>query len=365
MEREFDPGNELAIVIMAGGSGTRFWPLSTSDRPKQFLGLFGDRTMLQLTWDRIAGWVPPERVLVLTNAHYIPLVREQLPELPADNVIGEPVARDTSGAVALATAICAARFGDPVMAVLTADHLIRPVDHFQATIVSAARAARTTEALYTFGIAPSFPATGYGYLEAGDELGSDGGIEHFRLAGFQEKPALDTAREFLKARRYSWNSGMFVWRTKAIRRALQRHLPSHAAIVEPLAAADRTPQWQEALVEAFEPLPKISVDYGIMEKAENVRMVRATFEWSDVGDWLALERLHEPDGASNRGTGRIHALGASNNAVFSDGPDETVALVGVRDLIVVRAGHRTLVAHRTATEQVKQLVQQMQEDGEA
>ncbi len=364
MERVFDPQRDLDVVIMAGGAGTRFWPLSTEVRPKQFLRLFGERTMLQLTWDRVASLVPPERVFVLTNARYLSLVRDQLPELPADNVIGEPMARDTSGAIALATAVCRARHGDPVMAVLTADHLIRPEEQFQSTLVSAARAARASGALYTFGIAPTFPATGYGYLEAGESLGVTDGVEHFALDGFHEKPSLDTAREFLKARRYSWNSGMFVWRTSAIEAALKRYLPTHSAIVAPLAAADRTEGWEDALAAAFEPLPKTSIDYGVMEKAERVRMIRATFEWSDVGDWLALERFHEPDGDGNRGSANIRALGANNNAVFCDAEDETVALVGVRDLIVVRAGDRTLVAHRTATEQVKQLVQRLREDGE-
>lgn len=364
MESTLDPRRELAVVIMAGGSGTRFWPLSTDRRPKQFLHLFGDRSMIQLTWDRLSDLVPRERVLVLTNARYVPLVREQLPELPVENVIGEPMARDTAGAVALATAICRARFGDPVMTVLTADHLIRPVQEFHDTLLSAARGARESGALYTFGIAPTFPATGYGYLEAGDPVDDGEMADHFSLVGFREKPDLTTALEFIKARRYSWNSGMFVWKTSAIHEALRRFLPDHAAIVETLAAADRGADWEQVLHATFEPLPKISIDYGVMEKADRVRMVRAAFEWSDVGDWLALEKFHEPDGDGNRGPGRIHALGASTNAVFCEDTDETVALVGVRDLIVVRAGNRTLVAHRTATEQVKGLVARLRTDGE-
>ncbi len=365
MNPTFDPRHDLAVVIMAGGSGTRFWPLSTDTRPKQFLVLFGDRSMIQLTWDRVIGLVPRERVFVLTNARYVPLVREQLPDLPVDNIIGEPMARDTAGAVALATAICRGRFGDPVMTVLTADHLIQPTERFHDTLLSAARGARESGALYTFGIAPSFPATGYGYLEAGEAVGEGERADHFELEGFREKPDLATAREFLKSRRYAWNSGMFVWNTSAIHDALRRFLPAHAGIVETLAEADLTPDWEAALEAAFEPLPKISIDYGVMEKADRVRMVRATFEWSDVGDWLALETFHEPDGEGNRGSGRIRPLSASTNAVFCEDPDETVALVGVRDLIVVRAGGRTLVAHRTATEAVKDLVNRLREDGEA
>lgn len=364
MANNFDPQKDLMVVIMAGGSGTRFWPLSLPSKPKQFLTLFGDRTMLQHSWDRVAGLVPPEHTLVLTNARYVPLVRQQLPELPAANVIGEPVARDTSAAVGLAAALCTGRAGDPVMAVLTADHLIQPVELFQQTLLSAAKAARNSGALYTFGITPDFPATGYGYLESGEALETGDDIEHFRLDAFREKPDLETARRFVASGRHSWNSGMFAWSTSAISAAIRTFLPGHAERIEPLASADGTPAWESALLDAFEPLPKISIDFGVMEKAEDVRMVRTSFQWSDVGGWLALEQFHQPDEAGNRGTGRIRGLNAETNSVFCEDTDETVALVGVRDLVVVRSGKNTLVTHRDSTEQIKQLVEQMKKAGE-
>jgi len=355
---------DLVVVIMAGGSGTRFWPLSLPSKPKQFLTLFGQRTMLQHTFDRLDGLVSAERVLVLTNSRYVDLVRQQLPELPAANVVGEPVARDTSAAVALAAAISKGRFGDPVMAVLTADHLIQPVELFQRILVSAARAARESGALYTFGIAPDYPSTGYGYLEAGEMLETGDDIDHFRLEAFREKPDLETAKTFVASGRHSWNSGMFAWRTSAIGEAIRRFLPDHANRIDPLADADGTPSWEHDLLAAFKPLPKISIDFGVMEKAEDVRMVRAAFQWSDVGGWLALEQFHEPDGEGNRGSGRVRPLEAANNSVFCEEADETVALVGVKDLVVVRSGNRTLVAHRDATEKIKQLVERMKANGE-
>jgi len=364
MPDSFNPQNDLVAVIMAGGSGTRFWPLSLPSKPKQFLTLFGDRTMLQLTVDRLAGLVPTERILVLTNGRHAGLVRRQLPQIPAANVIGEPVARDTAAAVTLAAVLCEARFGDPVMAVLTADHLIQPVDLFQKTLSSAARAAHESGALYTFGIAPAFPSTGYGYLEAGETLPSDDGIEHFRLAKFREKPDRATAEQFVASGRHSWNSGMFAWRTSAIATAIRTFLPGHAERLDPLKRVDNTAGWVPALAEAFEPLEKISIDFGVMEKADDVRMVRAAFQWSDVGGWLALEQFHDPDDAGNRGTGRIRGLDAATNAVFCEDPQEMVALVGVSDLVVVRSGKRTLVTHRSSTEQVKKLVERMQEEGE-
>ena len=352
---------DLVVVIMAGGSGTRFWPVSTDTKPKQFLRLFGQRTMLQLAWDRLQGLVPAERVLVLTNGRFTDLVADQLPDLPAANIIGEPMPRDTSGAIGLAAVISKARFGDPVMVVLTADHLIQPVDAFQATLLSAARGARESEALYTFGIVPAFPSTAYGYLKSGDKVLDDDGIEHFELCGFREKPDAQTARQFIMSGRHSWNSGMFVWNTRTIWGTFERLLPDHVRHLTPLMEADGTPGWEEALRTAFEPLPKISIDFGVMERAELVRMVRARFEWSDVGGWLALEQFHPPGPADNRGRGNMHCLQSTNNFVFSEDESETVALVGVRDLIVVRAEDRTLVVHRAAVESVKELVQLMKE----
>ena len=357
----FDPRNDLVVVIMAGGSGKRFWPLSTEAKPKQFLSLFGHDTMLQLTWKRLEGLVPPERVLVLTNGRFVDLVAEQLPQLPRQNIIGEPMPRDTSGAIGLAATLCQARFGDPVMAVLTADHLIRPVEAFQATLLSAARGARESAALYTFGVVPTFPSTAYGYLEAGDKVADDGGVEHFELCGFREKPDAQTARRFITSGRYSWNSGMFVWNTHTIWGAMERLLPEHTRHLEPLAEADGTRRWNAALYEAFEPLPKISIDFGVMEQAELVRMVRAEFEWSDVGGWLALEQFHAVGPADNRGRGQLHCLQSTNNFVFSEDENETIALVGVRDLVVVRAEDRTMVVHRAAVESVKDLVNLMKE----
>ncbi len=362
MPSSFDPARDLVVVIMAGGSGTRFWPLSTEQLPKQFIRLFGSRTMLQLTWDRIAGLVPPERVLVLTNARFAATVAQQLPGLPVANIIGEPMPRDTSGAIGLAAALCRGRHGDPVMAVLTADHRIEPVDQFRATLLSAARAAAASEALITFGIEPSFPATGYGYLEAGELLEEDDGVGHHRLLRFCEKPDLETARGFVDSGRFCWNSGMFVWRTSSIWRELEAHLPRHAALLAPLAEADGTEGWADALRAAFETLPKVSIDYGVMEKAASVRMVRARFQWSDVGGWLALEQFHEPDPDGNRSRGHIEPLDARRNFVFCEDDTETVALVGVEDLVVVRAGNRTLVTHRDGAEEVKKIVERMKRD---
>lgn len=350
----------LSATILAGGSGTRFWPLSTPERPKQFLKLFGDRTMLQHTFDRLQGLVPPERILVLTNQRFVPTVREQLPELPRENVIGEPLPRDTAAAVALSAVVGRARWGEHVMLVLPADHAISPADAFQRAMRSAAEGAWRSGALYTFGVTPTYPATGYGYLEVGERLpDGDESAPHFRLRRFKEKPDAKTAAQYLARGGFYWNSGMFAWRVSAVIAELSRHLPEHVARLEPLGALAAEPAAADRLRAALEPLPKISVDYGIMEKAADVRMVRAPFHWSDVGGWAALADFMEKDDEGNFVQGTVYGLEAKDNLVYCDSDDETVALVGVRDLVVVRAGRRTLVVHRDRLEDVKRLVESM------
>ena len=207
-----DLQGQIVAVIMAGGMGTRFWPLSTPQKPKQFIDLFGGRSLLQMSFDRLRGLVPPDRTLVLTNAAHVALTREQLPELPEGNVIGEPVRRDTAAAVALAAVLVRKRFGDSIILTLTADHLIEPRELFQKNLVSAAGQVAENNAFYTFGIKPAYPATAYGYLETGASVLNDGGIEHFELKQFKEKPDLETARQYIESGRFLWNSGMFVWK---------------------------------------------------------------------------------------------------------------------------------------------------------
>ncbi len=352
--------DDLAIVIMAGGAGTRFWPVSTEVRPKQFLRLHGPRSLIQQSYDRVASLCPPERILVLTNERFVPLCREQLPELPAENVVGEPLRRDTSAAVALAALLCQGRFGDATMAVLTADHLIEPVEVFQRCLGSAARAARASgAALYTFGVQPSFPSTGYGYLQRGERLLEEDGVLHFKLRRFREKPDAKTAKEYVDSGEFYWNSGMFVWQTRAIMGELAAQLPAHLEHLRTALDERGRLASAERLRAAFEPLKPISIDFGVMEHAREVRCVEARFEWSDVGGWLALEPLLGRDAAGNarpEAGVQVRSHDASSNLVFSEDPEELVALVGVRDLIVVRAGRRTLVVPRDRAEEIKKLV---------
>ncbi len=354
---------ELAVMIMAGGAGTRFWPLSTGERPKQFLRLFGERSLLQQSYDRIRELAPDERILVLTNRRLTGLVREQLPELPARNVIGEPERKDTAAAIALGALVMRRRFGDPVMVVLTADQLIRPEEDFRRVLLSAARGAAESSALYTFGVKPSYPATCYGYLERGEPVGTQDGIGHFHLRRFVEKPAAGTAREYLEDGRYYWNSGMFVWRVGTILAELERQLPEHLAQLSPALEGEEGPARETRLGEAFARLKAISIDYGVMEGAREVRMAVADYYWNDVGGWLALEEFLEKDSSGNAARGQLAALDARDNLVYCEQPEETVALIGVSGLVVVRAGDCTLIVPKERAEQIKSLVKRLEQEG--
>ena len=361
--------NRLAVVIMAGGAGTRFWPLSTEVRPKQFLTLVGETSLLQQAYERVSATVADERILVLTNDRFVDMVGEQLP-IPKENIIGEPMRRDTAAAVALGALLCKKRFGeDCIMAVLTADHHIHPLERFQQCLASAVKGAeQSEEALYTFGIQPTYAATGYGYLQMGapvilddNESSSDdkAAIKHYELLRFKEKPDLKTAQSYVESKDYCWNSGMFVWSIKAILSELERLLPDHLRHLGPAIERDRSEDWPQALTAAFEKLDSTSIDFAVMENATKVRSVVGDFNWNDVGGWLALEEYLEKDPDGNSYRGQLTSLDAQGNLSFCEDSAEHVAIVGVKDLVVVRSGNRTLIVHRDRTEDIKSLVKNL------
>jgi mannose-1-phosphate guanylyltransferase len=344
----------VIFVIMAGGAGTRFWPLSTQERPKQFLALTGDRTLIQMSYDRVVGLAGPEKVFVLTSAAYTDLVREQLPDLPPENVVGEPCRRDTAAAVALAALLVEQRFPDETMVVLTADHVIEPVAEFQRALEEAAAGCGGGR-LYTLGIKPTFPATQFGYLEMGEEL-DNGDLPHFQLRQFKEKPDADTAESFLKAGNFYWNSGMFVWRTQDILAEFEAHLPAHLQTLGPVVSRIETPDFREA----FGRLDPISVDFAILEKASNIAAVVPKIHWDDVGGWLAADRYMSSDDRDNAYRGSVLCEEGRGNTVFVEPSGEDVMLLGVSDLVVVRSGGRTLVAHKDRLDGLKAALAKLQ-----
>jgi len=350
---------EMVVTIMAGGAGTRFWPLSTETRPKQFLSLFSDQSLFQQTLARIEPMVKPERILVMTNAHFVPLVRKQAPQIPVENIIAEPMRRDTAAAIALAALLVKQRFGDVTMGVLTADHVVEPTDAFLHALRSAQQEAQETKALYTFGIEPDYPATGYGYLELGEKTYEKENLRHFRVHRFKEKPDLETALEYLDSGNYLWNSGMFVWKVGSILEEIERQIPGHLKALSPALERDRKEGWSEALRAAFESLPSISIDFAVMEGAADVRALSAPFSWKDLGGWLSVEEYLDEDPQHNAHRGKIAVLDAHSNLVFCEESEEIVALVGVDNLVVVRAKGITLICPKGRSEEIKKLVKEV------
>jgi mannose-1-phosphate guanylyltransferase len=346
----------LYAVIMAGGSGTRFWPASRRNQPKQFLPIAGERTMLAATAERLAGLVDHERLIVVCGREHADLVRRSLPDLPAANLLAEPVGRNTAPCVAWAALEIRRRDPRAVQVVLPADHAIEPAEAFRSSLRAAVAEAAGNATLVTLGIRPTRPATGYGYIEAGE--GSRGIEGHAVLAvtRFVEKPDLRRAQEFIDTGRFFWNGGIFVWRTDAILDAFRRHLPE---VVERLAAA-RTGAEVEA---AYPRLPSQAVDVAILEKAaaeERVRMVPIDYSWSDLGSWNALGDVHPVDehGTCVAGGTALAAHDAAGCVVWGE-PGTLTALVGVRDLIVVRAGNVTLICPRERAEDVRRIVAEL------
>jgi mannose-1-phosphate guanylyltransferase len=361
--------NDLYCVIMAGGAGTRFWPASTETKPKQLLTLVGQRSLLQSAVDRARALVPPERVLIVTNEALVAPVRAQLPELPAQNVVGEPLRKDTAAAVALATLVVRRRGGKHV-AVLTADHLIDPVGEFVDAVKMALTAStadperaptsqsevRDPTAIVTFGIVPTYPATGYGYVE----VTSTKEIRAQPALRFVEKPDVKTATDYLSSGRFLWNSGMFVFGVDAMIGALAACLPQHLEILAPVVDAGHADDGGDAaFVAAFEQLPRISIDKGVMEKHRPVLCVPARFSWSDVGSFPALADHLPKDANGNATRGTVHTLDAKDNVVWCEDAAEEVAVVGVEGVVVVRAGKRTLVVPKSRAEDVKKLVESL------
>lgn len=354
----------LHTVIMAGGGGTRFWPRSKASRPKQFLALTGQRTLLQMAFDRIEPIARPEHRWVVTGTSMASLVAEQLPELLTDRIVPEPMGRDTAACIGVAAALIHQVDPQAVMLVSTADHIIEPLALFQK--VASAAAELTQEhpgALITFGIPPTYPATGFGYIERGDKVAGRSGVEAYRIAAFKEKPDAATAQQYLASGRYYWNSGMFVWRVEAILSELARLQPSLHATVQRIAAAWPTPMRAEVFRSEFEPLKRISIDYAVMEHCKQGLVLPAPFSWDDVGSWQALERHFPQDEQHNTVHGAEHInLNSRNCIVMGDGtPGQVLATVGVENLLIVREGNTTLIARRDDEAGIKKLVEFLQQ----
>lgn len=343
------------VVIMAGGSGKRLWPLSRKGEPKQLLPLFDGRSLLQLAYERVREVVPAENVLVCTGAAYADVVAAQLPELLPANLLGEPEGRDSLNAVAWPAAVLARRDPDAVLAVVSADQLISPTDRFVAALADGLRLATDDpQVLVTFGVLPTSPHTGYGYLERGADLPGYGVAS--RITEFKEKPDLATAEQYLASGRYWWNAGMFVWRAQTLLDQLAILLPdTHAQVVELAEHPDRLDQIYPGLV-------KISVDYAIMEPVSrgkgtaHIVAIALDIDWADVGSFASLYEVLERDAAGNAVVGAVVSQDASGNLLINTEPDAVLAVMGLHGVVVVRTPQTTLVGSLESSQQVRELV---------
>jgi mannose-1-phosphate guanylyltransferase len=353
----------LHAMIMAGGGGTRFWPRSRQRRPKQFLTLSGERSLLQMAMDRIEALAPPDRSWVITSEEYRDQTAEQLPVLPHEHIVGEPCRRDTAACIGLAAALIARHDPQAVMLVTPADHVIEPVQEFRRAVqVAAAMAEEHPAALVTFGIPPTYPATGYGYIHRGAPAATRQGVNVFQVAAFKEKPPADVAERYVVSGEYFWNSGIFVWRAATVLDELRRQRPQIYAAAERVAAAWDGPQRAEVLRREYEAVERVSIDYAVMEHARERLVVQAPYRWDDVGSWLALERMNPQDAQSNTVLGTHCGIDTHNCVVVADA-DRVVATIGVRDLLIVQDGDAVLVADRREEGTVKDLVDLLKKKG--
>lgn len=346
-------------LIMAGGGGTRFWPRSRAMRPKQFLTFTGERTLLQGTVDRITPLIPADRTWVLTGAAHAAEASKQLPGVPPAQMVGEPMGRDTAACIGLGAALVARVDPAATLLVLPADHVIEPAAEFHRACAAAEQfVAEYPNALFTFGIPPTYPATGYGYIHRGPELTKRNAIPAAKVHAFREKPDADLAERFVASGEYDWNAGIFVWKAATILGELKRQRPALHAAVERIADAWGSPRQTDVFRAEYERLEKVSIDYAVMEHAAEVMVIRAPFQWDDVGSWLALERRNPQDAHGNTIQGRHLGLHTRGCVIVSD-PDHLVATIGVNNLLIVQDGDATLIADRREEATVKQLVDEL------
>jgi mannose-1-phosphate guanylyltransferase len=359
------------VIIMAGGKGERFWPVSREKTPKQLLSLLGGRSFLQQAVDRVLPLVPMKNILIITNETQAPEVRKQLPKLPRANVIAEPIGRDTTAAVTLGAALVGARSTTGVMAVLPADHVIPEEKKFQQVLADAFDLAGRGQAIITIGIKPTKPETGYGYIRVAEPLPAPQGVksyktEFFRAEKFVEKPHFDQALEYLNSGHYRWNAGMFIWSFVTITEGLQKHQPEmYAACQRWFKVAGTPAKLNKVLAKEYPDLKKVSIDYALMEHAHNVIVADGAFEWDDLGSWTALARHLKADPEGNCAVADfIHVDGARNIIYDARTKDRRtpIAVVGLRDAILVQTDDATLLAHKSQAQKVKELVKRLAED---
>jgi mannose-1-phosphate guanylyltransferase len=347
----------LTAVIMAGGKGERFWPKSRTHLPKQFLNISGNKSMIQQTIARLEKLIDISRIFIVTNELYAELIHAQIPSLPLDNIIIEPIGRNTAPCVGLASIIIEEKYPDSTMVVLPSDHIIENEEGFLRILETADQVSNLGDNLVTLGITPTYPETGYGYIESADSFQEMNDMKVFHVNKFVEKPDLEKARGYLDAGNYYWNSGIFIWKVSLIRKLIAELMPVMHDVLETMKAAFRIDNRNDVIRKEFHRMPDQSIDYGIMEKANNIYMIPCVFGWDDVGSWTALERINELDDNGNVIRGNILNLDTKRCIIESNG--KLIATLGIEDLIIVDTEDVTLICSKDKAQEVKALIKEL------
>ena len=339
-------------VVMAGGRGERFWPLSTGDTPKPFLPILGEKSMLQMTVERIIPLIPLPRILVVVGKEHLKVAQEQLPELPEENFLVEPIGKDTAPCIGFASLHVEKRDPDAVMVVIPSDHHIPDNDMYVQSLSAAIQLLATRNALITLGIKPTRPETGYGYIKTQGQADRLNNIPFLKVEKFVEKPDLKLAKTYVTQKDYYWNSGIFVWRNRTIQDLFKKYLP---AIWTGMSRIRERLGDNKAIVEEFRQFPRISLDYGILEKAEGILVIPAEFRWDDVGTWAALERVYQLDEYGNAVIGRHRGIDTRNCVIHAQ--DHLITTIGISHLVIVQTDGKLLICPKERCQDVKELVQ--------
>lgn len=352
----------IHAVIMAGGSGTRFWPASRKATPKQLLRLTGDSVMLQATVDRLGDLVSADRVFILTNQRLVPAVKDLLPDLPCGNIVGEPYKRDTAPCIGLAAALVYHSDPEAIMAVMPSDHIITPDTVFQNALTTAAELVNEDpRRIVTFGIPPSYPAESFGYIQRAAAIEIENSTDNaYQVEQFKEKPSAEIALRYLNDGGNYWNAGIFVWKASTILEALRQFQPEMMAHIDTIAAAIGDDSFDTVLSTEFEKIQGTSIDYAVMEHYDHVVVLEATFNWDDVGSWQSLGRTNEKDDSGNTILGKCLSIDSSDNIISADG-DHLIATIGVNNFVIVHTKNATLVADKSQEERVREIVKQLED----
>jgi mannose-1-phosphate guanylyltransferase len=347
---------------MAGGEGTRFWPLSRKDNPKQFLKLNDNqKTMLQETVERINKLVPLEQVFIATNEAYQEAIKNQLDGVPSENIIVEPMKRNTAACIGLSSVVIEDKYPGSTMIVLPADHLIEDEKKFVEILSKAVMTAATGKSLVTLGIKPTHPETGYGYIHYGDHLHTIDGDQVFEVQNFTEKPDLDTAKDFLEAGNYLWNSGIFIWQLDSILYNIEKHLPEMYKSLRKIKNALGTDLEEKVIKNEFEQMESVSIDYGIMEKADDIYVIPGSFGWDDLGSWPALERVKKVDDDGNTVVGKHYGIDTNNSIIYS--PNKVVTTIGLDGVVIVDTEDAILICDKNRAQEVKEIRSILKNEG--